>query len=89
MGNWKTWLYSIGAAAIGGAATALGAALLNPASFNLTNSGLEHLGAVALFGAIVPVLALLKQSPLPPSVIASDTPPIHRPPTVPPPSTGN
>lgn len=62
--NWKAWVHSLIAAAIGGAASALGAILISPASFPDNETGWVHLGAVAAFGAIVPVLALLKQSPL-------------------------
>ena len=63
--NWKVWVHSIVAAAIGGAATALGAVLVNPAAFNFTLAGWENIGKIALAGAVIPVLALLKQSPLP------------------------
>jgi len=63
--NWKAWLHSLVAAAIGGAAAAIGAVLTSPDTFNLSSAGLKHLGVVALFGAAVPVVALLKQSPLP------------------------
>lgn len=91
MGNWKTWLHSLGAAAIGGASSALGAVITSPSTFNLTKAGLEHLGAIALFGALVPVLALLKQSPLPSSVTTTTTATVvtttpQLPPTPPPPS---
>jgi hypothetical protein len=61
--NWKTWIHSLVAAAIGGAASALGSILISPASFPDTTAGWEHLGTIAAFGAVVPVLALLKQSP--------------------------
>lgn len=58
--NWKPWLHSLAAAAIGGFASAASAALVVP---NANPVLVLKLGAV---GAIVPVLALLKQSPLPP-----------------------
>ena len=61
----KAWLHSLFAAAIGGSASALGAVIISPDSFNWTTTGWSKLGEVALVGAIVPVLALLKQSPLP------------------------
>lgn len=61
----KTWLHSLATAAIGGAVSALGAVLVTPASFPNTATGWEHVGEAALFGAVIPVLALLKQSPLP------------------------
>ncbi len=63
--NTKVWLHSLVAAAIGGAASALGAVLISPASFNFTLAGWENIGKIALAGAVIPVLALLKQSPLP------------------------
>jgi hypothetical protein len=66
-GGWRPWLHSLIAAGIGGAVTSLGAILVSPSSFSFTVSGMEHLGVVALAGAIIPVLALLKQSPLPPT----------------------
>ena len=63
--NWKTWLHSLAAAAIGGASTAALTSFAIPDTFNFTHAGLINLGKVTLIGAIVPVLTLLKQSPLP------------------------
>ena len=63
--TWKIWLHSLVAAAIGGASTTLGAALVAPDVFNFTHDGLVKFAQLALFGAAVPVLAFLKQSPLP------------------------
>jgi hypothetical protein len=63
--NWKTWTYSLISAAIGGAANSLGGFIVAPDVFNFSHSGIQKLGALALFGAAVPVLTLLKQSPLP------------------------
>jgi hypothetical protein len=63
--NWKSWIHSIVAAAIGGAASALGAVFVDPSAFNFTLAGWENIGKIALAGAIIPVLALLKKSPLP------------------------
>lgn len=65
--NWRTWLYSIASAAIGGAATSLGAVWVAPQDFNFSPAGWANIGKLALFGAVVPVLAILKQSPLPPA----------------------
>jgi hypothetical protein len=56
--NWKAWLHSLAAAAIGGAATGAMQAL---ATGTLDITTLK----VAAIGALLPVLALLKQSPLP------------------------
>jgi hypothetical protein len=66
--NWKTWLNSIFAAAIGGASNAVLGVFVMPDTFNFTHAGLVNLGKVAFMGAIVPVLTLLKQSPIPGSV---------------------
>lgn len=63
--NWKAWLYALASAAIGGAAGSLGGFVVAPDVFNFSHAGLQKLGELALFGAAVPVLALLKQSPLP------------------------
>lgn len=63
--NAKTWAYSLLSAAIGGAANSLGGFVVAPDVFNFSHAGLVKLGELALFGAAVPVLALLKQSPLP------------------------
>lgn len=63
--NTKVWLHSIAAAAIGGAAGALGLVIVSPSSVTWTATGAIVLGKIALIGAVVPVLALLKQSPLP------------------------
>jgi predicted oxidoreductase len=58
----KTWLKSLAAAAIGGAATALSTMVVDPSHFNLAD--LHKLGAVAGAGAVIGVLSYLKQSPL-------------------------
>jgi hypothetical protein len=63
--NWKVWLHSLIAAGIGGGANAALNALTMPDVFNLSSLGIEHLWKGALIGALVPVLTLLKQSPLP------------------------
>lgn len=65
MNTWKSWLHSLFAAAIGGAATALSGVLTMPETFNFSHDGLVHIGKIAAGGAIIPVLTLLKQSPLP------------------------
>jgi len=64
--NWRVWLYSLISAGIGGAASALGGAVVAPSVFNFTPGGLQKLGELALFGFAVPVISYLKQSPLPP-----------------------
>jgi hypothetical protein len=65
--NWKPWLHSLVAAAIGGAATSLGAALVT------SNYSWQQAWHMALVGAAIPVLALLKQSPLPSVVTVTTT----------------
>lgn len=64
--NWKAWVHSLAAAGIGGAANAALGAIAMPDVFNFTHDGWIHLGKLAVMGALVPVLTLLKQSPLPP-----------------------
>lgn len=71
--NWKPWAYSLLSAAIGGAAGSLGGFVVAPDVFNFTHAGLQKLGELALFGAAVPVLTLLKQSPLPPMTTTTTT----------------
>jgi hypothetical protein len=72
--NWKGWLYSLISAGIGGAANSLGGVIVAPSVFNFSHEGLIKIGQLALFGFAVPVLALLKQSPLPPeSQVTTDT----------------
>ena len=65
MNNLKAWLYSLAAAGIGGASNAALGAIAMPDTFNFTHQGLLNLGKIALIGALVPVLTLLKNSPLP------------------------
>jgi hypothetical protein len=69
--NWKGWLYSLISAGIGGAASSLGGVLVAPSVFNFTPEGWSKIGELALFGAAVPVLSYLKQSPLPPETITT------------------
>lgn len=66
--NWKTWLHSLLAAAIGGASNAVLGAVAIPDTFNFSHQGWINIGKLAAVGAIVPVLTLLKQSPLPTDV---------------------
>jgi hypothetical protein len=61
----KVWIHSLAVAAIGGAAGALGLVIVSPSSVTWTLAGARSLGEAALIGAVIPVLALLKQSPLP------------------------
>ena len=69
----KVWLHSIAAAAIGGASNAVLGAIAMPDTFNFTSAGLMNLGKIALIGLLVPVLTLLKQSPLPDSSVTVTT----------------
>lgn len=63
--SWKGWVHGLGAALIGGAASAGAAALAAPQAFNFTHQGLVAFGKVVFIGAALPALAYLKQSPLP------------------------
>jgi hypothetical protein len=67
--NWKVWFHSLAAAAIGGGSSALLGALAMPDTFNFSHEGWIHLGKLGLIGMLIPVLTLLKQSPLPEAVI--------------------
>jgi hypothetical protein len=71
--NWKTWVYSIVAAAIGGASSASLSAFAMPDVFNFTHVGLVHLAKAAAIGALIPVFTLLKASPLPAIVTTTQT----------------
>lgn len=64
--NWKPWLHSIVAAAISAAAGSITASIVDPEKFNMTASGLQHLGAFAAINSLLAVALVLKQSPLPP-----------------------
>lgn len=68
----KVWVHSLAAAAIGGGANAILGALAMPDTFNFSHAGLINLAKIALMGILVPVLTLLKQTPLPPD---NPTPP--------------
>lgn len=61
----KTWIQSLAAGAIGGGANALLGAIAMPDTFNFTHAGLVNLAKITIMGILVPVLTLLKQSPLP------------------------
>jgi hypothetical protein len=67
--NWNTWLKSLGAAVIGGAATAgsswLAMAGAQAMGANVPSLNLNSLGIILASGAITSGLAYLKQSPLP------------------------
>lgn len=60
------WAYGLIAAAIGGAANAICAAIVAPESFNVSDSeGIRKLTNLAIVSGIVAVATYLKQSPLP------------------------
>lgn len=65
MGTWKAWVHSLIAAAISAAASGITLVIVDPASFNFSNGGLQHLGAICGIQALIAVGAFLKQSPLP------------------------
>jgi len=72
--NWKSWVYTLVAGAIGGASSAGLSIMVMPDIFNFTGIGLQHLYKAMFIGAIIPVFTFLKQSPLPDgSYIASIT----------------
>jgi type IV secretory pathway TrbL component len=61
MGDWKVWVKGIAAAVIGGAASALAAALGAPGLL----SGTRSLLRMSVVGAALSAAAYLKKSPLP------------------------
>jgi len=63
--NWRLWFKSLAAAVIGGAASAGLLVYADPQHFNFSHDGLVALGKLAGGGAILALLAYLKQSPLP------------------------
>ena len=71
--NIRAWVHSLIAAFVGGASSAVPAAIVDPNVFNVTAPGLRHLGTVAALGGVVAVCALLKQSPLPASEVTVQT----------------
>ena len=77
MGSWRAWLHSLVAAAIGGASNAALGVVTMPDTFNFTHAGMINLAKIAAGGAIVPVLTLLKQSPLPGAPSATTPPPAN------------
>ncbi|MHB8736423.1 MAG: hypothetical protein ACYC6M_14065 [Terriglobales bacterium] len=62
--NWRLFVKGIGAAAWGGAATALSQALLIPGGVNVTRVGLQNVAGAAFGGAVAAVLAYFHPSPL-------------------------
>jgi hypothetical protein len=70
--RWETWLHGLGSAAIGGAATALGAIVVKPEVFNL-GKGLSDLLEMAAVGGLIAAASYLKQSPLPAIKERADT----------------
>lgn len=63
----KAWLHGLFAGAISTFATAGGAALTMPDTFNFSKTGLINLLKIVLVPTAVSVFAYLKQSPLPTS----------------------
>ena len=61
--NWKAFLHSVAAAALGGALGAVTQYATDPC---FTQHCLKHLGSAAGAGALAAVLALFKQSPIVP-----------------------
>ena len=58
---WGQWLYHLASAGIAGAASSVGAVLIDPSTFNMTSAaGWAHIGELAAFGFIVPVVTILK-----------------------------
>lgn len=65
--TFKQWLHGLGAAIIGGAASAVTVVIVAPDQFNIYDpAALDRLGSVILVSALVSAALYLKQSPLPP-----------------------
>jgi len=64
--RFMAWVYGLVAAIIGGATTAVGAAVIAPGSFNIQDTdGIAHLFQIMGFSGILHGVGYLKQSPLP------------------------
>ncbi len=63
--NWKAWLYSLVAGAIGGCSSAGLSLLAMPDTFSFSGAGLVHVYKALAIGALIPIFTFLKQSPLP------------------------
>lgn len=74
MTNWKPWAHGLAAAAIGGAATAASAVLVDNRMFNFSSAGILALAKVSVAAALLSALAYLKQSPLPSQVAMKMSP---------------
>lgn len=73
--NWKLWLKGLAAAAIGGATTSALSVAVEPSK----PVDPTALGTTAVAGALVGLLAYLKQSPIPPTTppaAPTDPPPV-------------
>lgn len=65
--NSKNWLKGLAAAAITGAAGAIAAGWVDPATFNPFAGGTwGKMGQMALANSLIGTMAYLKQSPIPP-----------------------
>jgi hypothetical protein len=65
VGDLRIWIKGLAAAMIHGAAIAATAAIVDPAAFAASRSGLGHLGIVAGMSAIFGAAGYLAQSPIP------------------------
>ena len=73
--NWKAWFYHLVSMAISGAANSITACFIDPTTFNLTSgAGWGHVGELALVGAVVPVLSIVKTG-LPEAPVTNGAPP--------------
>lgn len=70
--DWRTWVRGLAAAVIGGAANAVSMMVVDPQQFNF-DEGMPALWKVALVSAIVNAAFYLKQSPIPPREVDSES----------------
>lgn len=59
------WFQGLLTAVISGSVTALAGVLTSPETCDLSPAGLRKMGMLAVAGALIGVVAFLKQSPLP------------------------
>lgn len=67
MFSFRLWIHGLGAAAVGGAVTALTGLLLQPTDVHFDAASLHRYATAAAGGAVIAVLAYFRQSPLQPA----------------------
>jgi hypothetical protein len=65
--SFRLWIHGLGAAAVGGAVTALAGLLLQPSDVHFDSASLHRYASAAAGGAVIAVLAYFRQSPVQPA----------------------